>query len=187
MGAVILTDGQRGVSLSCNGRNDTLLSGITARSNFTCKKCCASSHPCSFKIACSIADCFGKCKLKMKNFLICNVERSFGFLHPHPSRLRRATFPREGEGLSLRLPILLRSWASAVVRAFPLMGEGGWPQARRMRVFYRALNQLTPPEAAPNQCPHNRPKLQRSPRHSWSQRGRSSRTAPAAPDTGRCS
>jgi len=37
----------------------------------------------------------------------------------------RATFPHQGEGLSLRLPILFRSGASASVRAFPLTGEGG--------------------------------------------------------------
>ena len=47
------------------------------------------------------------------------------FFHPHPSRLRRATFPREGEGLSVRLSILLCSWATASVRAFPLDG-GRW-------------------------------------------------------------
>ena len=33
--------------------------------------------------------------------------------------------PVKGEGLSLRLPILLCSGVSASVRAFPLTGEGG--------------------------------------------------------------
>ena len=37
----------------------------------------------------------------------------------------RATFPHWGEGLSVRLSILLCSQASASVRAFPLTGEGG--------------------------------------------------------------
>ncbi len=33
--------------------------------------------------------------------------------------------PARGEGLSVRLPILLQSGVSARVRAFPLTGEGG--------------------------------------------------------------
>ena len=42
--------------------------------------------------------------------------------------------PIKGEGLSLRLSRLLCSWVTAIVRVFPLTGEGGWPKARRMRV-----------------------------------------------------
>ena len=82
---------------------------------------------------------------------------------PHPSPPAAAPpSPARGEGLSVRLPRLLCSHASASVgafphngevncgtrppgrvishrllftsKAFPLTGEGGWPQARRMRV-----------------------------------------------------
>ena len=45
--------------------------------------------------------------------------------HPHPSRLRRATFPREGEGFWYGYRYYCAVRQTANLRAFPLMGEGG--------------------------------------------------------------
>ena len=71
-----------------------------------------------------------------------SAEKFFGFFHPHPSRLRRATFPREGEGfrhwhsldcgvVSIGAAKSLPPWRGKVAPPQAVTDEGGEGEAVR--------------------------------------------------------